>query len=110
MPRERRRLTIESTWSYSIDIAKLPLADAAGSLRFLRWTYADGFRLRGALDLLFSARIPLRECMNAIRFFISLKKNSFRLAEDISVSALLDRHRQNGVLHADRGSDVLMVE
>jgi squalene-associated FAD-dependent desaturase len=60
--------------------------------------YADGFRLRGAFDLLFSARIPLRERVDAVRFFLSLKKNSFRLAEDISVTALLERHRQNGVL------------
>ena len=60
--------------------------------------YADGFRLRGAFDLLFSARIPFRERVDAIRFFLSLKKNSFRLPEDISVAALLERHRQNGVL------------
>jgi len=60
--------------------------------------YADGFRLRGALDLLLSSRIPLRESVDAIRFFISLRKTSFRLAEDISVSALLEQHRQNGVL------------
>jgi squalene-associated FAD-dependent desaturase len=60
--------------------------------------YADGFRLRGALDLLFSGRIPLRERVDAIRFFISLKRKSFRLSEDISVTALLEQYRQNGVL------------
>ncbi|HEY8067796.1 MAG TPA: hydroxysqualene dehydroxylase HpnE [Burkholderiales bacterium] len=60
--------------------------------------YADGFRLRGALDLLFSAKIPLRESLGAMRFLISLKKKSFRLPEDISVAALLRRHGQDGVL------------
>jgi hydroxysqualene dehydroxylase len=60
--------------------------------------YADGFRLRGAFDLLFSSRIPLRERIDAVRFFIALKQQSFRLPADISVTALLERHRQNGVL------------
>jgi len=60
--------------------------------------YADGFRLRGARDLLFSGRIPLREQVDAARFLMTLKWNSFRLPEDISVSALLRQHRQNGVL------------
>jgi hydroxysqualene dehydroxylase len=60
--------------------------------------YADGFRLRGAFDLLFSGRIPFREQLNAVRFFISLKAKSFRLPEDMSVSALLQQHRQDGVL------------
>jgi squalene-associated FAD-dependent desaturase len=60
--------------------------------------YADGFRLRGALDLLFSARIPWRERVAAIRFMLALKKIAFRLPADISVSALLEQHRQNGVL------------
>lgn len=60
--------------------------------------YADGFRLRGAFDLLFSGRIPLRERVDAVRFFMALKRKSFRLPEDMSVAALLERHRQNGVL------------
>jgi len=60
--------------------------------------YADGFRLRGALDLLFSGRVPFREQMDAVRFFISLKVKSFKLPEDIAVSALLKQHRQDGVL------------
>jgi squalene-associated FAD-dependent desaturase len=64
----------------------------------LELRYADGFRLRGALDLLFSGRIPFRERVDAVRFFISLKMKSFRLSEDISVAALLRQHRQNGVL------------
>jgi squalene-associated FAD-dependent desaturase len=60
--------------------------------------YADGFRLRGALDLLFSGRVPFREQLDAVRFFISLKAKSFKLPEDIAVSALLKQHRQDGVL------------
>ncbi len=60
--------------------------------------YADGFRFRGVRDLLFSARIPLRERMDALRFMRFLKKSRFRLAEDISVAALLGKYRQNGVL------------
>jgi squalene-associated FAD-dependent desaturase len=60
--------------------------------------YADGFRLRGALDLLFSKRIPFRETLGAVRFLLSLKSRSFRLATDISVSALLQQHGQDGVL------------
>ena len=60
--------------------------------------YADGFRLRGALDLLFSGRIPFREQVDAVRFFIWLKAKSFKLPEDISVSALLQQHRQDGIL------------
>jgi squalene-associated FAD-dependent desaturase len=60
--------------------------------------YADGFRLRGALDLLLSRRIPLRERVDAIRFFVSLRKDDFQLPQDISVAALLEHYRQNGVL------------
>jgi len=60
--------------------------------------YADGFRLRGALDLLFSGRIPFRESLGAFRFMLSLKSKAFRLPKDISVSALLQQHRQDGVL------------
>jgi squalene-associated FAD-dependent desaturase len=60
--------------------------------------YADGFRLRGAFDLLFSGRIPLRERIDAVRFFVALKKKSFRLPEDMPVSDLLQQYRQDGVL------------
>lgn len=60
--------------------------------------YADGFRLRGALDLLFSGRIPFRERVDAVRFLIALKAKSFNLPEDVSVSTLLRQHRQDGVL------------
>jgi len=64
----------------------------------LELRYADGFRLRGVLDLLISRRIPLRERVDALRFLISLKWNAFRLPEDITVSALLQHHGQDGVL------------
>jgi predicted NAD/FAD-binding protein len=64
----------------------------------LELRYADGFRLRGASDLLFSGRVPLRERVHAVRFMMDLKKNSFRLPEDISVNALLRQYRQDGVL------------
>ena len=60
--------------------------------------YADGFRFRGALDLLLPGRIPLRERLGVLRFMLSLKKKSFKLDPDMSVSALLDQHGQNGVI------------
>ena len=60
--------------------------------------YADGFRFRGARELLLPGRIPLRERVDAVRFLLFLKKQSFQLPEDISVAMLLERHRQNGVL------------
>ena len=60
--------------------------------------YADGFRFRGARDLLFSSRIPLRERLDAVRFFVFLRKSNFQLPEDTSVTELLERHGQNGVL------------
>jgi squalene-associated FAD-dependent desaturase len=60
--------------------------------------YADGFRFRGALELLLPGRIPLRERVDAVRFLVSLKKASFRLPQDIPVAALLEQYRQNGVL------------
>ncbi|MFY9316627.1 MAG: hydroxysqualene dehydroxylase HpnE [Burkholderiales bacterium] len=60
--------------------------------------YADGFRFRGALELLLPGRIPLRERVDAIRFFLALKRKSFRLPQDLSVAALLEQYRQNGVL------------
>jgi squalene-associated FAD-dependent desaturase len=64
----------------------------------LELRYADGFRLRGALDLLLPGRIPFRERVAAVRFMLWLKKNSFKLLQDVSVTALLQQHRQNGVL------------
>jgi len=64
----------------------------------LQLRYADGFRFRGARDLLFSSRIPWRERLDAVRFFLFLRKSGFRLPEDISVARLLERHGQNGVL------------
>lgn len=64
----------------------------------LEMRYADGFRLRGAIGLLFSPRIPFRERVNAVRFLISLKGTAFKLPQDTSVHALLERHGQNGVI------------
>lgn len=60
--------------------------------------YADGFRFRSAFDLLFSRCIPLRERVDALRFMFFLKSKSFRLPAELSVGALLDQHRQNGIL------------
>jgi squalene-associated FAD-dependent desaturase len=60
--------------------------------------YADGFRFRGALELLLPGRIPLRERVDAVRFLFALKRMSFRLPEDVSVAALLAQYRQDGVL------------
>jgi len=60
--------------------------------------YTDGFRLRGVLGLLLSGRIPLKERLAAFHFMRSLKRTSFRLPADISVSALLQQHRQDGVI------------
>jgi squalene-associated FAD-dependent desaturase len=64
----------------------------------LELRYADGFRFRGPLGLLLSRRIPLREKLAAARFMGALKKRGFRLDRDEPVSALLQRHGQDGVL------------
>ena len=64
----------------------------------LELSYADGFRLRGASGLLLSGKIPFKERLDAVRFLFSLKWSSYRLPADISVSALLERHRQDGVI------------
>jgi squalene-associated FAD-dependent desaturase len=64
----------------------------------LELSYADGFRLRGASGLLLSRKIPFRERLDAVRFLFSLKWSSYRLPADISVSALLEQHRQDGVI------------
>ena len=60
--------------------------------------YADGFRFRGAFDLLLPGRIPLRERVDAVRFMLSLRRNAFKLPEDLSVATLLQRYRQDGVI------------
>ncbi len=71
----------------------------------LELRYADGFNFRalyfpapfGLLAGLLLARgLPWRERTGAVRFMLALRKQSFRLAEDCSVSALLERHAQNG--------------
>ena len=86
-------------YSELLRLMKLVGVPAEALLRMpLEMRYADGFRLRGALDLLFSRRIPFRERVDAVRFMMALKKNSFRLPEDITVHALLRQYRQNGVI------------
>ena len=64
----------------------------------LELRYADGFRLRGALGLLLSGKIPFRERVDAVRFLLSLKRSSFKLPADMSVHTLLRKHGQNGVI------------
>jgi len=64
----------------------------------LELRYADGFLLKGAMSLLLSGRIPVREKLTAIRFMHFLKRHSFKINEDVPVSSLLERHGQNGVL------------
>jgi len=64
----------------------------------LELRYADGFRLRGASGLLLSGKIPFKERIDAVRFLLSLKWSSYRLPVDISVSALLEQYRQDGVI------------
>jgi squalene-associated FAD-dependent desaturase len=67
--------------------------------------YADGFRFNalylpapfGLLGGLLLARgLPWRERVGAVRFMLAMRGQEFRLAEDCSVSALLERHAQGG--------------
>jgi squalene-associated FAD-dependent desaturase len=71
----------------------------------LELRYADGFSFRalyfpapfGLLAGLLLARgLPWSERVGAVRFMLALRRQGFRLAEDCSVSALLERHAQNG--------------
>jgi squalene-associated FAD-dependent desaturase len=71
----------------------------------LELRYVDGVSLRrlflpaplGLLaGLLLARRLPWREKLGAVRFMAALRRTGFRLAEDCSVSALLERHAQNG--------------
>jgi len=71
----------------------------------LELRYADGFSLRrlylpapfGLLGgLLAARRLPWREKLGAVRFMRALRGTGFRLREDCSVSALLERHGQAG--------------
>jgi squalene-associated FAD-dependent desaturase len=70
----------------------------------LELRYADGFRFRsyyfpapfGLLAGLLLARgLPWHERTGAVRFMLALRRLRFRLAEDCSVSALLERHAQH---------------
>ena len=60
--------------------------------------YADGFRFKGALDLLLPGGMPFRERIDAVRFMMFLRRRAFKLERDVPVSALLEKHRQNGVI------------
>ncbi|MGH8721813.1 MAG: hydroxysqualene dehydroxylase HpnE, partial [Burkholderiales bacterium] len=71
----------------------------------LELRYADGVALRrlflpaplGLLGgLLLARRLPWRDKLGAVCFLAALRRINFRLAEDCSVTALLERHRQNG--------------
>lgn len=71
----------------------------------LELRYADGFRFNalylpapfGLLGGLLLARgLPWRERVGAVRFMRALRRTGFRLREDCSVSALLERHGQAG--------------
>jgi squalene-associated FAD-dependent desaturase len=71
----------------------------------LELRYADGFRFRalylpapfGLLGGLLLARgLPWRERVGAVRFMLAMRRRGFRLAEDCSVCALLERHAQAG--------------
>jgi squalene-associated FAD-dependent desaturase len=71
----------------------------------LELRYADGFRFNalylpapfGLLGGLLLARgLPWRERVGAVRFMLAMRGQEFRLAEDCSVSALLERHAQGG--------------
>jgi squalene-associated FAD-dependent desaturase len=71
----------------------------------LELRYVDGVSLRrlylpaplGLLGgLLLARRLPWREKLGAVRFMAALRQARFRLPEDCSVSALLERHGQNG--------------
>ena len=71
----------------------------------LELRYADGVSLRrlylpaplGLLGgLLLARRLPWREKLGAAGFMLALRRIGFRLAEDCSVRALLERHGQAG--------------
>jgi hydroxysqualene dehydroxylase len=71
----------------------------------LELRYADGFTFRalyfpapfGTLcGLLLARGLPWSERVGAVRFMLAQRRLGFRLAEDCSVSALLERYAQNG--------------
>jgi len=71
----------------------------------LELRYADGFKFRALyfsapfgllFGLLLARGLPWRERVGAVRFMLALRGLGFRLAEDCSVSTLLERHAQNG--------------
>ena len=63
----------------------------------LELRYASGFAMRGGLAGLLLARgVPLAEKIRTLKFMADLRRAGFRVEPDISVQALLDRHRQHG--------------
>lgn len=61
--------------------------------------YANGFAFRAGLAGLLLARgAPFAERLRALKFIATLKKGSWRVAPDITVKALLDRHGQHGAM------------
>jgi len=70
----------------------------------LELRYTDGFAFRslwlpvplGLLGGLLTCGVPFAERLGAVRFMSSLKRAAFRIVPDVSVHALLERHRQNG--------------
>lgn len=70
----------------------------------LEMRYVDGFVLRpvglpeplGLLGGLLSARLPLSERLDAIRFMIAMRRARFRVEPDCPVSELLAKHAQDG--------------
>lgn len=73
----------------------------------LELRYADGFAFRalglpaplGLLGaILGCGGIPFAERLGAVRFMAFLRRTAFRVAPDISVHALLQKHQQNGLI------------
>ena len=60
--------------------------------------YADGFRFRGPADLVLPGRLPLAERWRAVRFMLALRATRFRLPAEETVSTLLRRHGQEGMI------------
>lgn len=79
---------------------------AEAALRLpLELRYADGFALRALylpapLDLLIgllaAREVSFAERIGALRFMLALRRTGFRLARDIPVDELLERHGQTG--------------
>jgi squalene-associated FAD-dependent desaturase len=73
----------------------------------LELRYADGFSFRALwlpaplgmlLGLLSTWKLPFSERWAAVRFMGFLQRNSFQVRPDLTVSDLLEQHRQNGLI------------